>query len=66
MLRLSFLSVLFSVIGITSVLASPAMRALLHDDPLTVVGEDEAVQIEIEPVLHRGAVDLRNEPARLG
>ena len=31
-----------------------------------VVGDDEAVQIEIEAVLHRGAVDLGDEAARLG
>ena len=32
---------------------------------MAVVGDDEAVQIELEPVLHRGAVDLGDEPARL-
>ena len=45
-------------------LPSLAVHALLHDDPAPIVGDDEAVQIEIEAVLHRGAVDLRDEPAR--
>ena len=40
-----------------------AVHALLHHDPFAVVGHDEAVQIEIEAVLHRGAVDLGDEPA---
>ena len=42
-----------------------AVHALLDDDPAAVVGDDEAVQIEIEAVLHRGAVDLGDQPARL-
>ncbi len=41
-----------------------AVHALLHDDPGAVVGDDEAVQIEIEAVLHRRTVDLGDEPAR--
>ena len=41
-----------------------AVHALLHHDPVAVVGDDEAVQVELEPVLHRGAVDLGDEPAR--
>ena len=40
-----------------------AVHALLHDRPVAVVGDDEAVQVEIEAVLHRGAVDLGDEPA---
>ena len=43
-----------------------AVHALLHHHPLAVIGDDEAVQIEIEAVLHRGAVDLGDEPARRG
>ena len=43
-----------------------AVHALLHHDPMAVVGDDEAVQVEVEAVLHRGAVDLGDEPARLG
>src|ERR1043166_9888810 len=43
-------------------LSASAVHALLHDHPLAVVGGDEAVQIEIEAVLDRGAVDLGDEP----
>ena len=46
-------------------LAVVAVHALLHDHPFAVVGDDEAVQIEIEAVLHRGAVDLGDQPAGL-
>ena len=42
-----------------------AVHALLHHDPTPVVGDDEAVQIKIEAILHRGAVHLGDEPARL-
>ena len=44
-------------------LAAVAVHALLHDDPVAVIGDDEAVQIEIEAVLHGGAVHLGDEPA---
>ena len=47
-------------------LLAPAVHALLHDSPLAVVGNDEAVQVEIEAILHRRAVDLRNQATRLG
>ena len=47
-------------------LAAVAVHALLDDDPFAVVGDDEAVQIEVEPILHRRAVDLGDEPACLG
>ena len=43
-----------------------AVHALLHDDPMAVVGDDEAVQVEIEPVLHRRAIDFGDQPAGLG
>ena len=45
-------------------LTALAVHALLDDDPAAVVGDDEAVQIEVEPVLDRGAVDLGDEAAR--
>src|SRR5262249_7413766 len=45
-------------------LPARAVHALLHDDPLAVVGDDEAVQIKIEAVLDRGAVDLGDQAAR--
>ena len=40
-----------------------AVHALLHHHPLAVVGDDEAVQVEIETVLHRRAVDLGDQAA---
>jgi|HubBroStandDraft_6_1064221.scaffolds.fasta_scaffold28961_5 hypothetical protein len=41
------------------------VHALLHNDPVAVVGDDEAVQI-LEPVLHSGTVDLRYQAAGCG
>jgi hypothetical protein len=46
--------------------AAIAVHALLHHHPLAVVGDEEAVQIEVETVLHRGAVDLGHQAARFG
>ena len=43
-----------------------AVHALLHHDPVSVIGDDEAMQIKVEAVLHRGAVDLGHQPARPG
>jgi hypothetical protein len=43
-----------------------AVHPLLHDDPMPIVGDDEAVQIQGEPVLHGGTVDLRHKPAGRG
>ena len=48
---------------ITPRLARLAVHPLLHHDPMAVVGDDEAVQIEIVAVLHRRAVDFGDEPA---
>src|SRR5208282_2923348 len=42
-----------------------AVHPLLNHDPLAVIGNDEAVQIKIEAVLHGGAVYLGDKPARL-
>ena len=42
-----------------------AVHALLHHRPVAVVGDDETVQVEIEAVLHGGAVDLGHETAGL-
>ena len=36
---------------------------MLHHHPTAVIGDDEAVQIKIEPVLNRGTVYLGDEPA---
>jgi len=35
----------------------------LHHRPLAVVGDKEAVQIQLEAVLHGGAVDFRHQAA---
>src|SRR6188768_2482578 len=43
-----------------------AVHALLHHRPLAVVGDDETVQVEIEPVLDGGAVDLGDKSAGAG
>ena len=45
-------------------LTARAVHPLLHDDPRPVVRDDEAVQVELEAVLHRRAVDLRHQAAR--
>src|SRR3954467_3601678 len=47
-------------------LAPAVVHALLHHGPLSVVGDEEAVKIEIEAVLHRGAVDLGDKTAGAG
>jgi hypothetical protein len=47
-------------------LLARAVHALLHYDPMAIVGDHKTVQIKVKTVLHRGAVDLGNEPARPG
>ena len=47
-------------------LAEIAVHALLDHDPVPVIGDDEAVQIQVEPVLHRRAVDFGDKPACRG
>ncbi|MDR6138106.1 hypothetical protein QE438_001410 [Pseudoxanthomonas sp. SORGH_AS 997] len=44
-------------------LPAGGVHALLHHHPLAVVADDEAVQIQVEPVLHRRAVHLGHQPA---
>ena len=34
------------------------IHSLLHDSPITVIGDDKAVHIQLESVLDRGTVDL--------
>ena len=51
---------------ITPGLAVVAVHALLDHDPVSVIGDDEAMEIEIKPVLDRRAVDLGDKPARPG
>jgi hypothetical protein len=46
--------------------AGIVLHALLDHDPLAVVGDDETVQVELEAVLDRGAVDLGDEAAGAG
>src|SRR5712675_59766 len=46
-------------------LPAPAIHALLHDGPIAVIGDDEAVPVEVETVLHRRAVHLGDQAARL-
>ena len=40
-----------------------AVHALLHNRPIALIRDEEAVQIEIEAVLDGCAVDLRHKPA---
>jgi hypothetical protein len=46
-------------------LLAVAIHSLLDDNPLATVGHNEPVQIEIKAILHGGAVDLGDEPARI-
>ena len=41
------------------------VHPLLHNDPVAIVGDDEAVQIKIETVLDSRAIDFRDKAARL-
>jgi hypothetical protein len=41
------------------------VHALLHDHPAAIVGDDEAVQVEIKPVLDGCTVNLGDKAARL-
>ena len=47
-------------------LAAIAVHALLDHDPVSVIGDDEAMEIKVKPILDRRAVDLGDKPARLG
>ena len=51
---------------ISTRLPEVAVHSLLNDSPMTVVGDDEAMQIKLEPVLHSGTVDLGYQPAGFG
>ena len=42
------------------------VHSLLHHDPAALIGYDEAVQVQVEPILHRGTIDLGNQPAGSG
>src|SRR5436853_4666030 len=44
-------------------LALGAIHALLHNSPVAVIGHEEAVQIELKPVLDGRAIHLGHKPA---
>ena len=46
-------------------LLAVAIHPLLDDNPLTIVGHNETVQIKIKAILNGGAVNLGDEPARI-
>ena len=46
--------------------AARVVHALLDDGPMAIVGDDEAVQVEVKTILDGGAVDLRDQPAGVG
>jgi hypothetical protein len=46
-------------------LLAVAIHPLLDDNPLAIVGHNETVQIKIKAILHSGAVDFGDEPARI-
>jgi hypothetical protein len=48
--------------GLTAI----AVHALLYHDPVSVIGDDEAMEIKIKPILERRAVDLGDNSARPG
>jgi hypothetical protein len=47
-------------------LAAVAVHALLDHDPVSVIGDDEAMEIKVKPILDRRAVDLGDKLARPG
>ena len=47
-------------------LLARSVHALLHHNPAAIVGDDEAVQVEVEAVLNSGAVDFGDEPTGAG
>jgi|SRR5271166_1163520 len=48
--------------GLTAI----AVHALLDHDPVPVIGDDEAMEIKVKPVLDGRAVDLGDKPTRPG
>src|SRR3954470_23963356 len=51
---------------IATCLPALPVHSLLHHSPVAVIGHNEAMQIEVEPILHRGAIDLGDQPAGSG
>src|SRR5436305_11721873 len=48
---------------ISAGLPAISIHPLLNDHPLRIVGNDETMQVELEAILHRGTINLRDEPA---
>jgi hypothetical protein len=48
---------------ISAGLPAISIHPLLNDHPFPIVGYDETMQVQVEPVLHGGTIDLRDEPA---
>src|ERR1051326_4551070 len=48
---------------ISAGLPAVSIHPLLNDPPLPIIGYDEPMQVQVEPVLPRGTIDLRDEPA---
>src|SRR5687767_11106237 len=48
---------------VAACLLALAVHALLHHYPIALISDDEAMQIQVEPVLHRRAVHLRHHSA---
>ena len=51
---------------IAACLPALPVHSLLHHDPVALIGYDEAVQVQVEPILHRGTIDLGDQPAGSG
>ena len=45
---------------IAACLLALAIHALLHDHPIAIIGDNEAVQVKIKAVLHGRAINLGN------
>jgi hypothetical protein len=39
------------------------IHSLLNHNPLGIIGDDKAMQVKVEAILHGGAIDLRDKPA---
>ena len=46
--------------------AAQVVHSLLDDGPVTIIGDDEPVQIEVKTILDRGAIHLRDQSADVG
>src|SRR3954447_20755174 len=48
---------------ISAGLPAISIHPLLNDHPLPILGYDETMQVQVGPILHRGTIDIRDEPA---